>query len=88
MKNRLRLAFLAMIFPTMLLSFGCQKKTAVTNADSESKQEQGKSTRPLEAAGMVGYDGKRLRNSVDRIIDAREKRNRELEKMADGEPDQ
>jgi hypothetical protein len=88
MKNTLRLAFVAMIFSTMLFSFGCQKKTTAANPDSESKQEQHKSTKVLEAADLVGADGKRLRKSVDRIIDASEKRNQELEKMADGEPDQ
>jgi hypothetical protein len=41
----------------------------------------------LEAADLVGYDGKRLRKSVDRIKEANEKHNQELEKMAGSGPD-
>jgi hypothetical protein len=42
----------------------------------------------LEAADLVGYDGKRLRKKVDGIKQANEKHNQELEKMAGGGPDQ
>lgn len=42
----------------------------------------------LEAADLVGYDGKKLRRSVDGIKEANEKHNRELEKMTGGGPDQ
>ena len=85
MKTTLHLAFAAMIFTTMLLSFGCEKKTAATNPTSESTPG---STKILEAADLVGYDGKRLRKSVDRIKEANEKHNQELEKTAGAEPDQ
>lgn len=85
MKNALRITFLAMIFSTMLLSLGCEKKTAATDPASQSTPG---STKVLEAADLVGYDGKRLRRSVDRIKDANEKHNRELEKMTGSEPDQ
>jgi hypothetical protein len=85
MKNALRTTFAAIIFATMLLSFGCEKKTAATNPTSQSTPG---STRPLEAADLVGYDGKRLRKSVDGIKEANEKHNQELEKMAGGGPDQ
>jgi len=74
-----------MIFSTMLLSSGCEKETATTDPTSQSTPG---STKSLEAADLVGYDGKRLRKSVDRIIDAKEKHDRELEKMARSEPDQ
>jgi len=74
-----------MIFSTMLLSSGCEKETAATDPTSQSTPG---STKSLEAADLVGYDGKRLRKSVDRIIDAKEKHDRELEKMAGSEPDQ
>ena len=76
---------MAMIFSTMLLSSGCEKETATTDPTSQSTLG---STKSLEAADLVGYDGKRLRKSVDRIIDAKEKHDRELEKMAGSEPDQ
>ena len=85
MKIALPSAFVAMIFSTMLLSSGCEKETAATDPASQSTPG---STKPLEAADLVGYDGKRLRKSVDRIIDAKEKHDRELEKMAGSEPDQ
>jgi hypothetical protein len=88
MKNALRSTFMAMIFSTMLLSSGCEKKTAATNPASESKPELRESTKPLEAAGLVGYDGKRLRKSVDRIREGNEKHNQELEKTAGSGPDQ
>lgn len=85
MKNALRITFLAMIFATTLLSSGCEKKTAAT--DPTSQRTPG-STKVLEAADLVGYDGKRLRRSVDRIKEANEKHSRELEKMTGSEPDQ
>jgi hypothetical protein len=88
MKATLRFTFIAMIFATMLLSFGCQKKTAATNAASGSKGELRGSTKPLQAADLVGYDGPRLRKSVDRIREANEKHNRQLDKMAESGPDQ
>jgi hypothetical protein len=80
-----RPGFLVVILATMLLSSGCEKKTAATDPTSQSTPG---STRVLEAADLVGYDGKRLRKSVDRIKDANEKHNQELEKMAGSGPDQ
>jgi len=88
MKCTLLSTFVAMILSMMLLSFGCQKETAVTNPGSESKGELHDSTKPLQAADLVGYDGTRLRKSMDHIIDAKEKHNQELKKMAEGGPDQ
>ena len=77
--------FVAMIVATMLLSSGCDEKTDATNPTSQSTPG---STKPLEAADLVGYDGKRLRKSVDRIKEANEKRGQELEKMAGSGPEQ
>ena len=85
MKNVLRTTVIAMIFSTMLLSSGCEKKSAATDPISQSTPG---STKILEAADLVGYDGKRLRKSVGRIKEVNEKRNQELEKMAGGGPDQ
>jgi hypothetical protein len=81
----LRSTFFAVVFSTMLLSSGCEKKTAATNPSSESTPG---STKPLEAAGLVGYDGKRLRKSVDRIRELNEKRSQQMEKMAETGPEQ
>ena len=85
MKTVLRLAFVVIVFAVTLLSSACEKETAAT--DSTSQTTPG-STKPLEAADLVGYDGKRLRKSVDRIKEANEKHNRELEKITGSEPDQ
>jgi hypothetical protein len=85
MKTTFRSTFVAMILATMLLSSGCQKKTSATDPTSQSTPG---STKPLEAADLVGYDGKRLRKSVDRIKDANEKRGQQIEKMAESGPDQ
>jgi hypothetical protein len=85
MKITHRSSFVAMIFATVLLSSGCEKKTAATDPTAQSTPG---STKPLEAAGLVGYDGKRLRKSVDHIKEANEKHGQELEKMAGSGPDQ
>jgi len=85
MQTTIRLTFVVIVFATMLFSSGCQKETAATNSASESTPG---GTKPLEAAGLVGYDGTRLRKSVDRIKEANEKHNQQLEKMAGSEPEQ
>ena len=85
MKTTLRSTLVAMIFSTMLLSSGCEEKTDATDPTAQSTPG---STKALEAADLVGYDGKRLRKSVDRIKEGNEKHNQELEKTAGSGPDQ
>jgi len=85
MKTALRSRWVAIIFATMLLASGCEKKTAATDPASQSTPG---STKPLEAADLVGYDGKRLRKSVDRIKEANEKHDQDLEKLSESGPDQ
>ena len=85
MKTMLRPTFVIMILATMWFSFGCEKRTGAIDPSSQSTPG---STKPLEAADLVGYDGKRLRKSVDRIKEANEKRNQDAEKMAGSGPDQ
>ena len=85
MKHALRSVLGMIIFATALLSSGCEKEKVA--ADPTSQSTPG-STKVLEAADLVGYDGKRLRKSVDRIKDANEKHNQELEKTAGSGPDQ
>ena len=85
MKPTPRSTFVALIFATMLLAFGCEKKTAATDPTVQSTPG---STKPLEAADLVGYDGRRLRKSVDHIKEANEKHNQDVEKMAGSGPDQ
>ncbi len=87
MKTMLPLRFIAIIFSTIWLSSGCQKKTAATNPNSQSKAELHEDTKPLQAADLVGYDGTKLRKSVDHIKEANDKRNQEIEKMAESGQD-
>ena len=83
MKTMLLLRFIAIIFSTILLSSGCPKKTAATNPNSQSNTELHENTKPLQAADLVGYDGTKLRKSVDHIKEVNDKHNREMEKMAE-----
>jgi hypothetical protein len=83
MQPVLPIRFIAIIFSTLLLSSGCQKKTAATNPSSESKTELHENTKPLQAADLVGYDGTKLRKSVDKITNASDKHNQEIEHMAE-----
>jgi len=85
MKTTFRSALAAMIFAIMLLSSGCKKKTAVTDPSAQSTPG---STKPLQAADLVGYDGTRLRKSVDHIKEANEKHNQNVEKLTGSGPDQ
>ena len=87
MQRELHLIFVAIVFSTILVSSGCQK-TAATNHDSQNKSESLDSTKPLQAVDLVGYNGTRLRNSVDRIKEASAKHNREMEEMVESGPDQ
>ena len=84
MKITFRSTFVAIFFVTMLVSSGCQKKTVVTDPTAQSTPG---STKLLEAADLVGYDGKRLRKSVDHIKEANEKHNQDVEKMAGSGPE-
>ena len=88
MKAMLPLRFVAIIFSTIVLSSGCQKKTAATNPKSQSEAELRDNTKPLEAAGLVGYDGTKLRKSVDHIREANDKHDQEIGKTIETGPDQ
>ena len=84
MMKALRSTFASMALLTMLLLSGCEEKTAATEPTPQSTPG---STKMLEAAGLVGYDGKKLRKSVDHIKELNEKHNQEMEKMKESEPD-
>jgi hypothetical protein len=88
MKTMLALSLVATILSTILLSSGCQKKTATTNPNSQSKTELPENTKPLQAADLVGYDGTKLRKSADHIKEANDKHNQQIEKMVETGPDQ
>lgn len=85
MKIALRSILIAVICAAGWLSLGCEEKTAAVDPTSQSTPG---STKPLEAADLVGYDGKLLRKSVDGIKEANQKQNQNLEKLAGSEPDQ
>ena len=84
-KTVFRATIVALIYVTTFLSSGCGKKTAATDPATQSTPG---STKLLEAADLVGYDGKMLRKSVDRIREGNEKHNQELEKMTGSGPEQ
>ena len=84
----LPLRLVAIISSTILLSSGCQKKTAATNPNSQSKTELHENTKPLQAADLVGYDGTKLRKSVHKITEANDKHNQEIENMVETGQDQ
>jgi hypothetical protein len=88
MKTRLPLRFIAIICSPILLATGCQKKTAAINSNSQSNTELHENTKPLQAADLVGYDGTRLRKSVQHIREANDKHSQEMEKMVETGPDQ
>jgi hypothetical protein len=88
MQRKPPLTFVAIVFSTILVSSGCQKKTAATDPNSQRKSELYDSTKPLQAADLVGYDGTKLRNSVGHIREANDKDNKLLEKMVESGPDQ
>ena len=85
MKTALQVLFFATILVVIFLSFGCEDKTVATDPISQSTPG---STKILEAADLVGYDGKKLRKSVDGIKQANEKHNQDLEKTGENGPDQ
>ena len=84
----LPLRFVAIIFSTILLSSGCQKKNAAANPNSEIKSEIHESTKPLQAADLVGYNGTILRKTVDRIKGTNDKHNQEIGKTVESGPEQ
>ena len=74
---------IAITFATILFSSGCQKETVTRDPDSQSNGELQEKTKPLQAADLVGYDGTKLRKSADKITQDNNKRNKELENLAE-----
>jgi hypothetical protein len=79
------LKLVAITLAAILLSSGCQKETVATKPDSERKNELHERTKPLQAADLVGYDGTRLRKSVDKIMQGNDKHNKDLENATEGQ---
>ncbi len=74
------IVFLAALF--VLALTGCGQRPSKAGSD-ETRADQSPGGRPetktLQAAGLVGYDGKQIQRSVDKILDAKDQRNKELE---------
>jgi hypothetical protein len=66
---------------TLFLFVGCNEKPKTVKP--RNKDEGRQSTKALEAVDLVGYDGKRLRKTTDRVLDANDKRNRDIQKTVD-----
>jgi hypothetical protein len=64
------------IFVSLALA-GCDRNQKSTINQSPNGRSQ---TKVLQAASAAGYDGKQLQKQVDKILEQKEKRNRDLEK--------
>ena len=68
------------IFVSLALT-GCDRNQSQTPQQSTVKQTPGShsQTKALRAASAVGYDGKQLQKQVDKVLEQKEKRDRDLE---------
>ncbi|HEX4653124.1 MAG TPA: hypothetical protein VH227_02660 [Candidatus Udaeobacter sp.] len=73
--------WIAIVVLAIFLFVGCKEKPKAI--DPNGKDEARQSTKALEAADLVGYDGKQLRKTTDRILDANDKHNRDIQKTLD-----
>jgi hypothetical protein len=64
------------IFVSLALA-GCDRNEQSSINQSPNGRSQ---TKALQAASGVGYDGKQLQKQVDKILERKEKRDRDLEK--------
>ncbi len=72
--------FVAALFFLTLASCGKRASQATDGQIQADGPPGGRpETKTLQAAGLVGYDGKRLQKSVDKILDAQDQRNKKLE---------
>jgi hypothetical protein len=79
-KNMSYVRLIPTVVFTLSLFIGCNDKKA---AEQKHKDQGRQSTKVLEAADLVGYDGKRLRKTTDRILDGNDKRNQDIQKTTD-----
>jgi hypothetical protein len=80
----MRLSKLAItIILALFLFIGCKEKPKAV--ESKDKDEGRPNSKVVEAVDLVGYDGKRLRKTTDRIRDANAKRNQDIQKIIDNE---
>jgi len=69
------------VFVSLALA-GCDRNQSQTPPQSTVNQTPGghSQTKALRAASAVGYDGKQLQKQVDKVLEQKEKRDRDLEK--------
>ena len=69
------------IFVSLALA-GCDRNQSQTPQQSTINQTPSahSQTKALRAASAVGYDGKQLQKQVDKVLEEKEKRDRDLEK--------
>ena len=63
------------------LFVGCTEKPKAVEA--KGKEDARQSTKALEAADLVGYDGRLLKKTTDRALDANDKHNQDIQKALD-----
>ena len=68
------------IFVSLALA-GCDRKQSQTPQQSTINQTPSahSQTKALRAASAVGYDGKQLQKQIDKVLEQKEKRDRDLE---------
>ena len=66
----------------LLALAGCDRHQSQTPPQSTVNQTPGgnSQTKALRAASAVGYDGKQLQKQVDKVLEQKERRDRDLEK--------
>jgi hypothetical protein len=69
------------IILALLLFAGCKEKPKAV--ESKDKDEGRQNSKVLEAADLVGYDGKGLRKTIDGVRHANDKRNRDIQNTID-----
>lgn len=75
-----RYGYMILVFLVLAGLFGCSAEP--NEPMGKIKDEGREETKKIEAIGAVGYDGKAIRQKVDNMLDANEKRIRDLEKAA------
>jgi len=72
------------IFVSLALA-GCDRNQSQTPQQSTINQTPSahSQTKALRAASAVGYDGKELQKQVDRVLEQKQERDRDLEKALD-----
>ena len=77
----LRYRLITIVVVVLFALAGCDRNQSQTPQQSTAKQTPGShsQTKALRAASAVGYDGKQLQKQVDKVLEQKEKRDRNLE---------